>query len=38
VSATVVSPAVVVVMHEGNVTQIETSEKIRLPHGRAGEA
>lgn len=29
--------SVVVVMHEGNVTQIETSEKIRLPHGRAGE-
>jgi hypothetical protein len=29
--------AVVIVMHEGNVSQIETSEKIRLPHGR-GEA
>lgn len=28
---------VVIVMHEGNVTQIETSEKIRLTHGRAGE-
>jgi hypothetical protein len=28
---------VVIVMHEGHVTQIETSEKIRLTHGRVGE-
>ena len=28
---------VVIVIHEGNVTQIETSEKIRLPNGSSGE-
>jgi hypothetical protein len=28
---------VVIVIHEGNVTQIETSEKIRLPSGSSSE-
>ena len=28
---------VVMVIHEGNVTQIETSEKIRLPQGPSAD-